>query len=127
MGKACAAAGIVGHPGIGDRALEHASFHVDADAADMIDVYVADVPVVDPAVVAIGNDADAVAFPAIALDREVGQGQVAHIDAGTDIDLDHRRAVGDVGDDAGPAAIDAHRTLHGAVDVDHDRLVDGVN
>src|SRR6185437_13366906 len=97
MGEMGAALAVAVHPAVRDQALEHAALHVKAVAADALHGDVVDVPVVDPAVVAGGDD-----------------------------DLDHWLAAGDLRDDRGAATIEPERALNGAVDVDDDRLGDGV-
>src|SRR5262249_60165193 len=79
--KVRAAPCVAVHPRVGHHALEYAALHVEAVAADMLDGHVADCPVVDPAVVAVGDDLDAVALSAVALDREVRESDVAQVDA----------------------------------------------
>src|SRR5262249_58292514 len=59
-----AAPRITVHPRIGNHALEHAALHAEPVAADTLDGHVVDGPVVGPAIVAVGDDLDAVAFAA---------------------------------------------------------------
>ena len=86
----------------------------------MLDGDVLEGPAVHPAIVAVGHDPDAVALQAVALDGEVRQRHVAQVDARTDIDLDDRRAVGDLRHNARAAEVDAHRPLDRAGHVDDD-------
>src|SRR5262249_47049191 len=96
MGEVGAALRIVGHPGIGHQTLEHAALHIKAVSSDLVYGDVVDVPVVGPAIVAIGDDLEAVPLRAVALDGEVAESQIAQVDAGSDIDLDDRRPVSDL-------------------------------
>src|SRR4029450_13865569 len=71
VGKACAALVVAVHPRIEDRALRDLAQNVQPDAANMLDVDMADVPVVDQAVVAVGHDLDDGTLLPITADRAV--------------------------------------------------------
>ena len=75
VGETGAALGVVVHPRIEHGALRDIAQDVEPDAADMLDVDVADRPVVERAIGAVGHDLDAVALLPVAQDREVGQRQ----------------------------------------------------
>src|SRR5262249_8332721 len=96
VGEVGTALAVAGHPGVRDQALGHAALDIKAVAADAVHGDVVDAEIVDSAVVAGGDDLDAIAFLAVALDDEVGEGQVAQVNAGIDHHLDDRRAVGDL-------------------------------
>ena len=125
VGEARAALGVAVHPGIEHVALDVAD-DVEADAADMLDVDVADLEIVDCAVGSIGDDLDAVALGAAALDEEVRQRQRADVDAGADHDLDDRAATGDLRDQLGAAKVKADRSLARLGEIDDDRCGNGV-
>ena len=111
VGEAGAALEVAVHPGIDHRAGDVAD-GVDADAPDMLDVDVADREA-DRSVGSGGDDADAVTFLAVAHDDEVGEREIAYVDAGAGDDLDDRSAARHLGQDLGPAEVDADRALAG--------------
>ena len=117
---------VADHPRVGHQAFEDAALHIEAVATDAAHHDVVDRKIVDPAVVAVGDDLDAVALASVALDREIRQRQIAEVHAGTGIYLDDRRAVGDLRNDRCPAKIDAQRSLDGACDVYDDGRGDRV-
>ena len=117
---------VADHPRVGHQAFEDAALHIEAVATDAAHHDVVDRKIVDPAVVAVGDDLDAIALASVALDREIRQRQIAEVHAGTGIYLDDRRAVGDLRNDRCPAKIDAQRSLDGACDVYDDGRGDRV-
>ena len=117
---------VADHPRVGHQAFEDAALHIEAVATDAAHHDVVDRKIVDPAVVAVGDDLDAVALASVALDREIRQRQIAEVHAGTGIYLDDRRAVGDLRNDRCPAKIDAQGAADAACDVYDDGRGDRV-
>src|SRR6185503_20503625 len=78
-----AAQTIADHGRVRHHAFEDAAADVQAVTADAADGDVLEIEVVDPAVVAVGDDLDAGALAAVTLDGEIGQCQIAEIDART--------------------------------------------
>src|SRR4029079_7776707 len=109
VGEARAALKVAVHPGIEHRAGNVAD-GVDANTPHMLDVDVADREA-DRAVGAGGDNADAIAFLAVALDAEVGEREIAYIDTGAGDDLDARSAARHLGLVLGPAEIKPDRAL----------------
>ena len=126
VGEERTAAGVAMHPAVEHGAGADIADDIQTGAADMLNGDVADRPIMDEPVGAIGHDLDAVAVAAAAPDREVGECEIGEVDAGRDVDLNDRRAVGDVGDDSRTTKIDADRTLSVLGDVDDDRRRDGI-